>query len=110
MGIGARLKHAYNAFTNRGSETSTSFGGGGMYTTRPDRIRLSVSNERSIIAAMYVRIAIDAASADLRHIRLDADGRYLDDIASGLQNCLTVEANLRSSGSRFPSGHVLDDA
>lgn len=74
---------------------------GVAYGGRPDRVRLTISNERSIISSIYTRLGIDIASVDIRHVRLDDDGRYLEDIKSGLQECLTVEANLDQAARAF---------
>lgn len=97
-----RLKHAFNTFTsNRPQPASPPQGsfGGGTYGARPDRRRTGFSHERSIITSIYTRIAIDLASVQIRHVRLDDQKRYLSDMDSGLNNCLTVEANL-DQGSR----------
>lgn len=97
-----RLMHAFNTFTsNRPQPASPPQGsfGGVSYGSRPDRGRSNYSHERSIIQSIYTRIAIDLASVQVRHIRLDDQGRYLNDIDSGLNNCLMVEANL-DQGSR----------
>lgn len=100
--IWTRLKHAWNAFTNQEQGPSRSYGEYGVsYGTRPDRVRLYVSNERSIIASIFTRIAIDVASSEIRHIRLDEDGRYVEDVKSGLQNCLTLEANIDQAARHF---------
>lgn len=95
-----RLIHAWNAFTNW-ENTRAPLDSGPSYSYRPDRPRTSFSNERSIIAAIYTRIAIDVASVDIRHVRLDDDDRYADNIMSGLNNCLTVEANVDQAASQF---------
>jgi len=100
MAIFSRLLHAWNAFTSKTSEHHMSDGGVG-YGTRPDRVRLRIANERSIISSIYTRLAIDAASAELRHVRLDDEGRYSEDIKSGMQDCLTVEANLDQAARHF---------
>lgn len=68
---------------------------------RPDRVRLSRGNERSIITSVYNRISMDAASIEIRHVKVDDEGRYTDDIDSGLNNCLTTEANIDQSGRAF---------
>src|SRR6187401_2997686 len=99
MAIFSRLMHAWNAFTSRSQTDHTSSGPG--YGSRPDRIRLRIHNERSIISSIYTRLAIDAASADLRHVRLDSEGRYSSDMSSGLQDCLTVEANIDQAARHF---------
>lgn len=97
---GARLKHAWNAFMNR--DPTQEFRDIGMgYSYRPDRPRLSRGNERSIITALYNRIALDAAAVNLSHVRLDENGRFLEAISSGLNNCLTLEANTDQTGRAF---------
>lgn len=96
------LRHAWNVFTNqedRVKAAPSSVGGG--YGRRPDRMRLRVPNERSIISSIYTRLSIDVASIDMRHVRLDEEGRYIDDIDSGLNNCLTVEANIDQAARAF---------
>ena len=97
---GARLKNAWNAFMNR--DPTQEFRDIGMgYSYRPDRPRLSRGNERSIITALYNRIALDAAAVNLSHVRLDENGRFLEAISSGLNNCLTLEANTDQTGRAF---------
>ena len=100
-GIRDRIKHAWSVFTSYKDpeETYVGEGASSLYGGRPDRVRYTVSNERSMIAAIYTRMAIDAASIDLRHVRVDEDGRYVEDVKSGLYNCLTLEANLDQGGS-----------
>lgn len=101
-GFRARLKHAWNAFTNMDRERTRQYSsGGGSYGTRPDRVRLYVSTERSILASIFTRLAIDVAASEIRHVRLDEDGRYIDDIDSGLNNCLTLEANIDQDARAF---------
>ena len=104
LDIGARLKHAWNAFTNQDEyKRLRSWGGdyGAAYGTRPDRVRLHISNERSIISSIYTRIAVDVAATDIRHIRVDQDDRYAGDVPSGLNNCLTLEANIDQAATAF---------
>jgi len=95
--------HAWNAFTNQdGKDRIQSFGEyGASYGSRPDRVRLHFSNERSIISSIYTRLSIDIASIDVRHVRLDDGKRYAEDIDSGLNNCLTLEANLDQAARAF---------
>jgi Phage portal protein. len=95
--ISSRLKHAWNAFVSMVPDT-TSYASGVSYGGRPDRARMTYTNERSIISSIYTRLAIDVASVNIRHVRLDEKGRYLEDIDSGLNNCLTVEANIDQGG------------
>lgn len=99
-----RLMHAFNIFTqNQPQPTPPPRGsfGGVSYGTRPDRVRTKYSHERSIITSIYTRIAIDLASVQIRHVRLDEQSRYLNDMDSGLNNCLTVEANLDQGARDF---------
>lgn len=99
VSVSKKLKHAYNAFTT--SKEKPFVGSyGSSYGTRPDRVRgINTLGERSIITSIYTRISIDLASIQLRHVALDDQNRYLSDVKSGLNNCLTVEANI-DQGSR----------
>lgn len=100
--FGTTLKHAWNVFTNqedRAKAAPSSVGGG--YGRRPDRLRFRIPNERSIISSIYTRLSIDVASVDMRHVRLDDKKRYIEDIDSGLNNCLTVEANIDQGARAF---------
>ncbi len=96
----SRMKHAWNAFFNK-DPTGGYRNIGVGYSFRPDRMRFSRGNERSLATAVYNRIAMDAASVDMFHVRLDEDKRFLSAIDSGLNNCLTVEANLDQTGRAF---------
>ena len=106
MDIGSRLKHAWNAFMNR-DPTEVDYDIGPAYYYRPDRPRLTRGNERSIVTAVYNRIALDVSDIDIRHVRLDENGRYIEDIDSGLNNCLTVEANVDQTGKAFIQDVVM---
>jgi hypothetical protein len=104
LGFGATLKHAWNVFTNRewdGSLKAYNGDIGAGYAYRPDRTRLRIPNERSIVSAIYTRLAIDLATIDMRHVKLDKQDRYVDDVNSGLQNCLQVEANIDQAAQAF---------
>jgi hypothetical protein len=68
---------------------------------RPDRLRPMITNERSIISSIYTRLGIDVAAVDVRHVRVDDEERYLEDIDSGLNNCLTLEANIDQPARMF---------
>ena len=106
--FGARLKHAWNAFTNKDpTEYRRDIGASYGYGGRPDRIRLTRGNERTISASIYTRIAMDVASIDIKHVRLDKNKRYLGDIESGLNNCLTLEANIDQTGRAFMQDVVM---
>lgn len=96
-----RLKHAFNAFRNRDPTEHISYDQGTSYYYRPDRPRLSRGNERSIVTAIYNRIAMDVASVDIKHCRLDDKGRYIETIDSDLNNCLTTEANIDQTARNF---------
>lgn len=99
MPFGSRLKHAWNAFTGTDYTTYQDVGPG--YSSRPDRIRLTRGNERSIITSVYNRIALDVAALNVQHIRLDKNGRFLSVIQDGLNTCLTVEANIDQTARAF---------
>lgn len=99
MSFGSRLKHAWNAFTGTDYTTYQDVGPG--YSSRPDRIRLTRGNERSIITSVYNRIAMDVAALNVQHIRLDENGRFLSVIQDGLNTCLTVEANIDQTARAF---------
>lgn len=96
MHIGSRLKHAWNAFLNRDPPGSRYYGGG--YSYRPDRMRFSRGSERTIINAIYNRIALDAASITINHVKLDENNRFDSIIDSGLNYCLNTEANADQTG------------
>ena len=92
-----RLKNAWNAFMNR--DPPLEYRDLGMISTyRPDRIRLTRGNERSIITSVYNRIAVDCAAITIQHVRLDDNGRYVELIKSGLNYCLNTEANIDQTG------------
>lgn len=104
INIGSRLKHAFNAFMNRDPTYTPT---GSSYSIRPDRPRLSRGNERSIVTSVFNRIALDVASIDIKHCRLDENRRYVEDIDSGLNNCLDLEANLDQTGRAFIQDVVM---
>lgn len=104
MSIGSRLKHMWNAF----KDTDTRFQDlGTSYSIKPDRTRSYLSNERSIIASIYTRLSIDVAANDIMHVRLDADEGIVEEIDSGLNECLTVQANLDQGARAFRQDIVL---
>lgn len=100
MALMDRLKHAWNIFKNK-DPTQVNWSIGPSYGYRPDRMRYTRGNERSIVTAVYNRIAMDVAAVNLKHIRLDENDRYKETIDSGLNNCLSVEANLDQTGRAF---------
>lgn len=106
--FGTRLRHAWNAFTSNERKGLQSYGDyGASYGGRPDRVRLRVSNERSIISSIYTRISIDVSAVDIRHVRVDDANRYLQDIDSGLNTCLTLEANIDQAARAFRQDIVM---
>lgn len=106
VSFGSRLKQAWNAFFNK-DPTGDYKDIGASYYYRPDRPRFTRGNERSIITAVYNRIALDVSSMAIMHTRLDDNGRYLETIESGLNNCLTLEANLDQTGDAFKQDIVM---
>lgn len=103
-GAFSRLKHAWNAFVARDQDPQAlgqSWDLGASYGLNPGRTRLRYSNERSIISSIYTRLGIDVAAVDIRHVRVDENGRYVSDINSGLNNCLQVEANIDQGARAF---------
>lgn len=108
LSFGSRVKRLWNAFTNRDPTTNYSYSSmGSSYSYRPDRPRFTRGNERSIITSIYNRIALDVAAIEIRHARLDNSGRYKDDINSGLNNCLTLDANIDQTGRAFIQDIVM---
>ena len=105
LNLSTRLVHAWNAFTSRDPTQYIITGPG--YSSRPDRPRLSRGNEKSIATSIFNRIAIDVSSVSIKHCRLDKNGRYVEDIDSGLNNCLTLEANKDQTGRAFIQDVVL---
>lgn len=108
--FGKRLQHAWNAFRNNRDPTEAGVKVatlGYSSSNRPDRPRLTRGNERSIITAIYNRIAVDAAAVQIRHVRLDENERYMETIQSGLNNCLTLDANTDQTGRQFIQDAVM---
>lgn len=97
------LKHAWNAFRDNDEYRSHSIvdGYGSSYYSRPDRPSLRLSNEKTIITPIFNRLAIDISSIDIKHVRTDKNGRFLEEMDSGLNYCLTTEANLDQAATEF---------
>lgn len=104
--IGSRLKHAWNAFFNR-DPTDYYHGGEVSYTYRPDRPTFTRENKQTIAAAIYNRIALDVSALNIKHVKLDKNGRYASDINSRLNNCLTLEANIDQTARAFMQDVVI---
>ena len=100
MRFGDRLQHAWNAFFNK-DPTLDFRDYGASYSYRPDRVRFSRGNERSIVTSVYNRIAMDAAAIDIEHVKQDDNERYVKTINSGLNNCFNLEANIDQTGLAF---------
>jgi hypothetical protein len=99
-----KIKKAWNAFRSNENQvddfeyaTSSYYGGSGS----PSRSRLTIYNERSIVSSIYTRISIDVAGLVIKHIKIDADGRYIEDVPSALNECLKWEANIDQSPRPF---------
>ena len=107
MGFLNRLQHSWNAFMNRDPTAYYTNAGGNYYTYRPDRIRLTRGNERSIVTSVYNRIGLDVASIDIKHCRLDKNGRFIEVIDSSLNSCLNLEANIDQTGRAFKQDIVM---
>ena len=103
--LGSRFKNAFNAFFSR--DPTPVYNYGPSYSSRPDRPRLSRGNERSIITAVYNKIALDVASVDFHHCKVDDSGRYVEDMKSGLNECLTLQANIDQTYQSFIQDVVL---
>ena len=104
----SRLRSAWNLFMNKDPTKLNTFDlyGSGS-SLRPDRVRLTRGNERSIITSIFNRIAIDAATIDIKHVRLDDDERFLEEIDSDLNECLSIEANIDQTGRSLIQDTVM---
>lgn len=100
MGFVDRLKHAWNAFTD-GASSQRFEDYGNSFFYQPSHRRLSPGNEKSIVNAVLNRLALDAASIEIEHCRVDENGRFIEKINSGLSYCLNDEANIDQSGRSF---------
>lgn len=107
----SRLKRAWNAFTNTRDPTSNvqyhNVNMGMGYVHRPDRVRFSRGNERSIVTSIYNRVAMDVSAIGIKHCRIDKNGRYIEDINSSLNECLTLEANIDQTSRAFMQDVVM---
>lgn len=107
MAILDRIRNAWNTFKNRDPTYYRPREYGPTYATRPDRVRFARSNERTIVNSIYNRIAMDVCSIEIKHVRTDEDGRYLETIESGLNNCFNLEANIDQTGRAFVQDIVM---
>ena len=107
MGFFNRLQHGWNAFINNRDPTIQYQEIGVSSSYRTDRYRLSRGNERSIITSIFNRVAMDVSAVDIRHVRLDDNGRFTSEMDSRLNNCLSLEANLDQTARAFIQDAVL---
>lgn len=103
--FGSRLKHAWNAFLNR--DPTSYYHIGSSYSYRPDRPRLTRGNERSIVTSVYNRIALDVSAITIRHVQLDENERFIGTLNTGLNSCLTLEANVDQTARAFMQDVVM---
>lgn len=99
-----RLVHAWNAFVGVKEEKMDLpyRGGSASYgSSRPDRVRPRFVNERTIISSIYTRLSIDIASIQFRHVKVDEDERFIENVNDGLNECLTVSANIDQTARSF---------
>ena len=104
MGLKNRLQHAWNAFANKDPTYSSGYG---SYSYRPDRPRFSRGNERSIVTAVLNKISMDCAAINVEHVRLDDNNQFVEVMNTGLNKCLTLEANLDQTGRAFIQDAVM---
>ena len=108
----SRARRGWNAFLNKKDETElkTEYRGYSVVSsgyTRPDRPRFTRGNERSIVTAVYNRIALDVAAIGIRHVKLDDNGRFSSVVKSSLNDCLTLEANIDQTSRAFIQDVVI---
>lgn len=102
-----RIQHAWNAFNTRAPTGESYIEIGVGSSNRPDRLLLRSTNERSIIMSVYNRIAMDVASVNLQHVRVDDSGKFKETIQSSLNNILTIEANIDQTTKVFIQDIIL---
>lgn len=106
LSFSSRLRHAWDVFRNR--EPTYDYQDTGPSTSyRPDRTRLTGGNERSIVTSIFNRIALDVSSINIKHCRIDDNGRFKESINSSLDNCLNLEANIDQTGRAFMQDVVM---
>lgn len=107
MKLGQRLKHAFNAFRGKEQQIIQTRDLGVSNFSRPDRIRYRFGNERTILASIVTRIAMDASRIQFRHVKIDEEGRYLGPVDSKLNYCLNTEANIDQTSAAFMQALVM---
>lgn len=104
--FGSRLKHAWDVFRNK--DPNPYYRQDGVsYSYRPDRVRLTASNYKSIISSIFTRIALDISVININHVKLDKEKRFAEIVNSGLNNCLTLNANLDQTGRAFIQDAII---
>ena len=97
-----RLRSAWNVFRNNDERPARGFTDYGVsYSSRPYVTRNGITTGKTIIGSIYTRLAIDFANIPIRHVRVDGNGRFVENISSGLNNCLVVEANVDQAAGAF---------
>lgn len=104
----SRIQNGWNAFMNKDPTA-------GLYSSpsenvsysRPDKLYLGYANERSLVSSVYNRISVDCAGCDIQHVKLDDNNRYVETIYDGLNECLTVSANIDQTGRAFIQDIVM---
>lgn len=109
MAITDRIKHAWNAFLSADTRADYDYSRGiSTYGgVRPERTRMIFGNERSIISSIYNRLALDSVAIDILHVKTDEEKRYVGDVDSGLNNCLTIEANIDQAARAFRQDVIM---
>lgn len=109
MGVFNRLAHGWNALKDEGGgpEQNVYRDYGASYSSRPDRLRPRILNDKSIVSSIYNRVGIDAAAVPIRHVIVDQNGRFKGNVTSGLNNCLTLEANIDQAARAFIQDAVM---
>ena len=103
-----RFRNAWNAFRDNDYEKhNVAQYDAFMYSSRPDRPRFTRGNEQSIVNSIYNRIAMDVSAIEINHVRLDENNRYVSTIDSGLNNCLTLAANIDQTGRALIQDAVM---
>lgn len=107
MGLIDRLKHAWNSFTSEEYNAAKNYSIGYSSTIRPDRMRFSRGNEKSIVTSIYNRIAVDCSTVKIKHVRIDKEERFLETIESGINTCFNVESNKDQAARAFIQDVVM---
>lgn len=107
MSLWDRLQHSWDAFTNKDPTRSYRYDLGPSYSRRPDRMRFTGGNERTIMSSIYTRLAIDATSIKIQHCRVDKNDNFMEAINSNLNKCFNRRANLDQTGRAFIQDAIM---